>query len=460
MQTTQSLFDGQALLAWLQTLWAWLQNDIVTPINIVYSAMQLPAVIGTGFVSWWVHDFIYHFLSEKIRQQSWTTYTKAIVLGLVALLFPLLWAIGLWLSFITSAYFGWPHNLIWITINLLAAWIVVRIISVMVRDPIWARIVTIVAFTLAVLNILDLLIPAAVLLDSLAVSFGQIRISLLTVIKGMFSFGVLLWTAVLVSRVLEQRIKQLPNLTPSVQVLIGKLFKASLITIAIIVSLTSIGVDFTALAVFSGAIGVGIGFGLQKVVSNLISGIILLMDKSIKPGDIILVQDTYGWVASLGARYVSVQTRDGMEYLIPNEDIITQQVINWSHEHDFARLKVQVRLAYDADIDQALALMKEAAGRCSRVLKEPAPNPLLLSFGESCFELELRFWIRDVQNGIKNISSQVMLEILRLFRENNIALPYPQHDLHIRNTPPLEITPGPAAADHHGLTPQAQTNAR
>jgi small-conductance mechanosensitive channel len=357
------------------------------------------------------------------------------VLLLSSLLFPLLWTTGLYFSILISLQFDWPNSLIWIAVNLLIAWIGVRLISVIIRDAFWARTITVIAFALAVLNIVGLLAPMAEFLDGMAVDFGQIRVSLLTVIQGMLYFGILLWIAVLISRLLEQRIRQVPNLTPSFQVLIGKLFKASLIAIACLVSLTSIGIDLTALAVFSGAVGVGVGFGLQKVVSNLLSGIILLMDRSIKPGDIIVIQQAYGWVTSLGARYVAVQTRDGMEYLIPNEDIIPQQVVNWSREHDRARLKVQVRLAYDADVERALALMKEAAGRVPRVLEKPAPNPLLLNFGESCFELELRFWIRDVQNGIKNVSSQVMLEILRLFRENDIHLPYPQRDIHIRHWP-------------------------
>ena len=441
MQSSPTLFDGQILHAWLQTLLSWLQDDIFTPINIVYFAMQLPAVIGTGFLSWWVHDFLYQWLAERLRQSAFPEHGRAILLRLGSLLFPLFWTVGLYCSILIALHFDWPHDLIWITINLLIAWIGVRLISMIVRDAFWAWMITVVAFGLAVLNILGVLAPMAALLDGMAVDFGRIRISLLTIIQGMFYFGVLLWVAVLLSQLLEQRISRLPNLTPSVQVLIGKLFKASLIGIACLVSLTSIGIDLTALAVFSGAVGVGVGFGLQKVVSNLLSGIILLMDRSIKPGDIIVIREAYGWVSSLGARYVAVQTRDGMEYLIPNEDIITQQVVNWSHKHDRARLKVQVRLAYDADVERALALMKEAAGHCPRVLKEPAPNPLLLSLGESCFELELRFWIRDVQNGIRNVSSQVMLEILRLFRENDIRLPYPQQDIHIRHWPPEDNVP-------------------
>ena len=167
---------------------------------------------------------------------------------------------------------------------------------------------------------------------------------------------------------------------------------------------------------------------MQRTVSNLFAGIVLLLDKSIKPGDILEVGGTFGWVASLGARYVEVETRDGTQFLIPNEDIITHQVFNWTHQNDNVRLKIRVRVAYDADVRQALALMREAAGRPARVLKTPAPNPLVIGFGENGLELELRFWIADVRNGIHNVSSDVFLEILDLFREHGIKIPLPQRD--------------------------------
>ena len=179
------------------------------------------------------------------------------------------------------------------------------------------------AWTVAALNILDLLLPAMALLDSIGFTVENFRVSALTVIKGMALLALLLWLATAASRILDQRIHTLPNLTPSVQVLLGKTLKIVLIVVAIVVTLSSIGIDLSAFALFGGAIGVGLGFGLQKVVSNLFSGVILLLDKSIKPGDVIELGSTFGWISSLGARYVSVVTRDGKEYLVPNEDLIT-----------------------------------------------------------------------------------------------------------------------------------------
>lgn len=450
-----TIFSGDVLLDWLQTAVGWLLNHVFTPANIVYTAMQVPAVVGTGFGAWWIHDFVYPVLAERIRRSTASEFAGTTLDTLAQLLFPLMWLGGLWLAISVAWYFGWPSDVIWIAVNLLLAWVVIKLVTIPVRDPIWSRLIVIVAFTIAALNILELLEPTFRLLDSLAIDVGRVRISMLTVLRGMFFLGALLWGAVIMSSILERRIQELPSLTPTLQVLIGKLFKATLITLAIIVALASAGIDLTALAVFGGALGVGLGFGLQKVVANLISGIILLMDKSIKPGDIIQIEQTYGWVASLGARYVSVETRDGTEYLIPNEDIITQQVINWTHRDDRVRLKVQVHVAYDCDVRQALVLMDEAAGQVARVLKHPAPAARLMEFGERGLELELRFWVCDVRNGIYNVSSDVMLAIWDLFRKHGIIIPYPPpRTIHIASLPPVTAAPdGVSAFDASGSRP-------
>ena len=436
------LFSGESLLNWLQLLWAWLLGEVFTPANVVYTAMQIPAVVGTGFAAWWVHDFVFPPLAARIRDSAINVYGRYVLLKLARLIFPLLWGLGLTLAWLVALQFAWPATLIRVAVNLVIAWIVVRLVAILVRDPLWAKMVVVVAFGVAALNILGWLEPTLVLLDRLALSAGELRLSLLNVLQGMFSLGLLLWIAMLASRVLERRIRKVPNLTPSVQVLIGKLLKVTLITLAVLVSLNTVGVDFTALAVFGGAVGVGAGFGLQKVVSNLISGIIILMDKSIKPGDIIRIKDTYGWVSSLGARYVAVETRDGYEYLIPNEDIITQQVVNWSHRDELARLKVQIKVAYTEDIPKALELMVEAASKPQRVVDKPAPRALLIAFGDGPVELELRFWIKDVQNGIRNISSEVMLEIWKSFRDHGILLPIPQRRLWVETLPEVSLADG------------------
>ena len=246
-------------------------------------------------------------------------------------------------------------------VSLLLAWLAIRLASDLVPYPALARLIAVLAWIVASLNIVHLLGPTLDLLDSVALQVGGLRVSILTVVRGVISLAVLLWAASVASDLFERRMTRVPDITPRAQVLLGKLIKTTLVTLAVVLSLTSIGVDFSTFALFTGALGVGVGLGLQRTVSNLFSGIILLLDKSIKPGDVIEVGGTYGWVSSLGARYVSVETRDGTEFLIPNEDIITHQVVNWSHRSDRVRLKVPVRVPHNSDLDQVLALMLDAA---------------------------------------------------------------------------------------------------
>ena len=184
---------------------------------------------------------------------------------------------------------------------------------------------------------------------------------------------------------------------------------------------------------FSGAIGVGVGFGLQKVVSNLVSGVILLLDRSIKPGDVIEIDGTYGFVNALNARYAAVTTRDGKEFLIPNEDLITQRVTNWSYSNDLIRLHVKMGISYQSDPHKAMELALEAAREVPRVLADPPPACLLVNFGGSTIDLELRCWISDPANGTANVRSALMLGVWDLYQANGIELPNPQRDITLRN---------------------------
>ena len=265
-------------------------------------------------------------------------------------------------------------------------------------------------------------------------------VSALSLIKGMLSLAVFLWLATAASRLMEKRIHALPSLTPSIQVLFAKLLKVVLITVAILAALHTVGIDLTAFAVLSGAIGVGIGFGLQKVVSNLICGVILLLDRSVKPGDVIAIGDTYGWINSLGARYVSVITRDGTEHLIPNEELITQRVENWSFSHSRVRLRVPVGVSYDADVPKAMEICVEAAGLVERVLSEPPPRCLLMGFGDSSVDLELRLWISDPANGLSNVRSDILLHIWEMFHEHGVEIPFPQRDIHLRTPGEIKVS--------------------
>jgi small-conductance mechanosensitive channel len=257
---------------------------------------------------------------------------------------------------------------------------------------------------------------------------------------------VLVWLAVTASRLLDQRINRADRLTPSLRVLSSKMTKFALVGGAVLVGLSGIGIDLTAFAVFSGALGVGIGFGLQRPIANLISGVILLLDRSIKPGDVIELGDPstisserFGWVTALNARYASLTTRDGTEWLIPNEDLITKRVINWTFQHNRLRLLTPFGVSFDSDVRKAMELAVEAALEVPRVLHDPPPVCRLMGFGDSTANLELRVWIDDPKNGIINVRSDVLLRMWEKYRENDIRTPLGHRDIMIKNGSELGI---------------------
>lgn len=339
----------------------------------------------------------------------------------------------LWFAAVAFNAAGDRSDLLRLAESLVLVWVLIRLSSTLVRDERLARAVAILAWIIAALNIAGLINPVIGLLDAMAVPIGNFRLSLLLVIKGAVTLAMFVWLANAASRLVEQRLRLFSPLTPVVQVLAAKLIRMTLLTLAVVLALGSIGIDLTAFAVFSGAIGVGVGFGLQKVVSNLVSGVILLLDRSIKPGDVIEIDGTYGSVIALNARYASVQTRDGKEFLVPNEDMITQRVTNWSFSNDLIRLHVKVGISYLSNPHEAIRLALQAAHGVPRVLTQPAPNCLLMEFGDSSVNLELRFWISDPVNGTANVRSEVMLNLWDLYHEHGIELPYPQRDVTLRN---------------------------
>jgi small-conductance mechanosensitive channel len=328
----------------------------------------------------------------------------------------------------------WPSQsyLLGVAASLATAWIVIALVAGLISNRFFYRLIAVSAWTIAALSILGLLQPTMAALDSIAIVIGGLRVTPLLVIKTSVLLMVTLWAANAVSDFLDRRVRSAADLTPSIQVLIGKLIRMLLITFAILIALSTVGIDFSALAFFSGAVGVGLGFGLQKIVSNLVSGIILLADKSIKPGDVISVGDSFGWVGSLGARYTSVVTRDGREFLIPNEDFVTQRVINWSYSNDEVRLDVGFGVAYASDPHKVIALALEAVKSLPRILPAPRPVCHLKGFGDSSLDFILRFWIRDPVDGLTNVRGQVMLALWDILKREGIEIPFPQRDLNPR----------------------------
>ncbi len=355
------------------------------------------------------------------------------------LIVPIFWLAFLWgLNFALTVLEG-PTDFVRITASLLNAWVLIHLVSSFAASAFWQKAFAMLAWTIAALYVLNLLVPAQQLLDSFGFQLGKARLSPYVILKGLFIATLLLWLAGAGSKMLKMQLKKVPDLTPSVEVLILKLVRFALIFLAVVIALTSVGIDLSSLALFSGAIGIGIGFGLQKVISNFVSGIILLLDRSIRPGDVIEIEGTYGQVKNLGARYTSVITRDGTEYLIPNENMITEQVVNWSYSNTNVRRKIPIGVSYSADIDLARALILEACEEIPRVLPDPAPRCHLVGFGDNSVDLEARFWISDPHNGVVNVKSDFLLKVWRKFRDNDIEIPFPQRDLNIRGSAPIDV---------------------
>lgn len=325
----------------------------------------------------------------------------------------------------------WPSrsHFIAISLSLSLAWLFASVLSRIIRNRLVARTLSWFAWIYAAVIILGIDDEAAAFLDSLALPVGGVRLSALTVLKAMLLLTATVWLAVVVGRYFDERVQNSEELTPSIRVLIGKLAKIGLVLFAGAIALSSVGVDLTALTIFSGAIGLGVGFGLQKVVSNFVSGVIILLDKSIKPGDTISLENTFGWIRDLRARFVSVVTRDGREYLIPNEDFITQRVINWTFRDDLVRLDVEFRVSYDADPHKVSQLAIQAAKTVARVETDRQPVCWLTAFGESSLDFVLRFWIHEPQQGLTNVRGKVLLALWDTFKEHGITIPYPHRQI-------------------------------
>ena len=287
-------------------------------------------------------------------------------------------------------------------------------------------------WVLLVLMLTKSITPIIDFLDTAQFTVGEKVISVWSIVKAVIIFVLLIWAVGKMTSLIEKNfLRNNRKLSPSARTLIVKITNISGLIIAFMMTLDIIGIDLAAFAFFGGALGIGIGFGLQKVVGNLISGMILIMDKSIKPGDVITVADTYGEVTALHARYVVVRKRNGTEVLIPNEHLMTNEVINWSYENKNVRITVEVGVSYDSDIEHVQAILHEVTKNSPRVLNEPEPRAFLTGFGDSSINFEVRFWVNDPEAGIGAVRSEIFMEIWKRFKEENIEIPFPQRVVHL-----------------------------
>ena len=423
------LSQGQTALEGLLRPWNLYQLGIA--LGLFALAHILRAILGPQIRAW------------MAARQDWPKWRMRILVVIHQRLRAIFFVGLIWTTIAIMRDVTWPSRSYLLTLigTLAFAWLTVAFLTRLIKSPSLRKTVRYGAWTYVTLRILNLLDPAEQLLDSAGFSVGEIRLSLLLLIQALVILGVLITVARFFTSTTASRIKQNEDISPSMQVLIVKGAQIAFYGAAFFLGVHALGIDLTGLAVLSGAIGVGLGFGLQKVVSNLVSGVIILLDKSIKPGDVISLGDTFGWINALGARYVSVITRDGREYLIPNEDLITGQVVNWSHSNDFVRLDIHFGTAYHDNPHDVRRIAIEAAQSVDRVLAHKNTVCHIVGFGDSSVDYVLRFWIQDPTGGLTNIRGKVYLALWDAFAEHGISIPFPQREVTMFNGATGKTTP-------------------
>jgi small-conductance mechanosensitive channel len=327
----------------------------------------------------------------------------------------------------------WPSRsyLLMVSAKLALAWLAIRLITSVIRNAFIVRLVSLAAWLVAALSIINQLDPVIDALDSVSVVLGGLRLTPLLVINFGLLLIIALWLTNVASNFAESRINQSKDLTPSIQVLLIKMIRLGLMIVAVAITMSAVGINLSALAIFSGAAGVGIGFGLQKIVANFISGIILLADKSVKPGDLVTIGDSSGRISAMKTRYISVAAGDGREFLIPNEDLVTQKVTNWTYTDKNTLVKVNFGTNYEADPRLVCKFAIGIAAAAPRALKDKPPNCILTEFAEAGMKFSLTFWIAD-PDGMDNVKSDVMLALWETFKREGIRVPYPVREIRVR----------------------------
>ncbi len=404
-----------------------------------WNAYQVAIGLGVLALAWLLARFCAPRMHDWMRtRRGWPTWRYRLLIAVHRRLW-LIFFVGLsWLVVWIMREVTWPSRsyLLGIVADLGLAWLVIAAVARQISNGFLRQVARYTGWAWVTLSITGFADEARALLDSAGLQVGTAWLSLWVLLQAVLIVGGLLVLAGFLSRTTAAAVRRNPDITPSMQVLAIKFLQVALYSAAFFIGLKLIGLDLTGLAVLSGAIGVGLGFGLQKVVSNLVSGIIILLDKSIKPGDVISLGGTFGWIDALGARYVSGVTRDGKEFLIPNEDLITGQVVNWSHSSPYVRLDVLFGTSYGDNPHQVRKIAIAAALSVERVLEQPkAPVCHIVNFGDSAIEYKLRFWIDDPTGGLTNIRGNVYLALWDAFQAHGISIPFPQREVRLLGEP-------------------------
>lgn len=448
---TASEASGLDLFGWADPILAdpigWAQANILQWDILLPIAIQLGTIIGVVILGIMLAPSLKKLtavgverLPENIRALIGDTATS--------LVRPVLWAAGLSIAQAALAGMDQPSALVRIAASFSFAYVLITIVTRFVPEN-YRKALRNVVLVIAALYAFGFLDEVWNFASTVGPPFNNKPITAVFIGQAVLTIGIFMLAANYASKWLTLRVESFPKIAPSYRILISNAVKIGLFLAALILALAGLGIPLSGLAVIGGAIGVGLGFGMQQIVANFISGVILLTERSIKPDDVIEVGETYGVVKSLGLRYASVITRDGKEHLIPNEQLITDEVVNWSHSDKIVRIKAQMRVEYETDLKTAVGLVERGCAKVDRVLKTPPPKCLVMEFGDEAIELEARFWINDPENGVSNVSSDVKLAIWGEFTKEGIDIPLRHQDVLITpgSTLKVEVVGSAAKAD-------------
>lgn len=421
------------------------ENQIGVLLTGVWADLQQPAILWQAgvlalclLVAWW--------LGRLLQWRAPENSAEAFKRGAAAyrrVVFPLL---AMLLLVAGRAALGHWHStsLLKVAIPLFGALAVIRIAVYLLRlafaraswlDGFERSIATVVWAALA-LHLTGLLPDIVAWLSQVELSMGKHRLSLWTLLSTVFWAGLTLLVALWAGAALEARLMRAESLHSSLRVVAARLAKAVLVVVAVLAVLPLMGVDVTVLSVFGGALGVGLGFGMQKIASNYMSGFIILLDRSIRLGDMITVDNQYGEVTRITTRYAVVRSLTGVEAIIPNDTLVTTTVLNHSYSDRRVRLAVRVLVSYRTDMNEAFGLLLAAAAAQPRVLKDPEPTAQVMQMADNGVDLELGFWIDDPERGNQNVRSDISVAVLAAFRAKGIEIPYPQREVRLTGAAP------------------------
>jgi small-conductance mechanosensitive channel len=414
----------------MQALWSEVISDLYTP--VIY--WQLAVIALSLALAWTINLFISRGEVMSNAPENW----QLGVGGVKRLLFPLTSLVFVYLGKLVLQH--WQHiSLLTVASTLLIAMALIRLAVYALRyifsPSTWLKTtenaISSVVWVLVALHLVGFLPQVMTALDEISFTMGKTRVSVLLILQAMVTVAITVVVALWVSRLLENRVMRAQRINMNMRVVLSKLLRVVLTLVGVLAALSAIGFDITLLSVFGGALGVGLGFGLQKIASNYVSGFIILLDESVHIGDVMTIDGHYGVVNQIRSRYLVLRKMDGTEVVIPNETLIGSAVINHSFSDRKGRVTMPLQISYESNLELAMTIMSEVAKSYPRVIQDPAPQTQLLGFGESGIDLQLGFWIPDPEEGSGSLKSAIYIEIWKRFREQGIEIPYPQRDVRI-----------------------------